>query len=541
MLNTWPTSLSVSTLFAALSLPLQNDLSVAAVWHNLRTAVRDENVISITVVIVALSMLLLLRVPAQRPRVRTAWALFGSSLLLLVLASVLTAMGLLSGAQATYWTALFLGSIALVNLTSLAVFDVALNLVHVSTPRILRDLLVACAYIGAAFVLLARHGVSFSGIITTSAVLTAILGFSMQDTLGNIMGGLALQLEKTISMDDWIQVDQLVGKVKEIRWRHTAIETRDWDTVVIPNSMLMKGRVVVWGRRIGEPVQHRRWVWFNVGFQATPTEVITAVDEALQAEPLFNVARAPKAHCILMDFKESYCRYAARYWLTDLAVDDPTDSLVRTRIYFALKRASISLALPAQNVFITEDSEARREMQQQQNIAHRLQALAKAELFHTLNEAECLAIAQRLQPAPFTKGEAILRQGEEGHRLYLIITGSARIDIATPGIPRKTIARLQAGDFFGEMSLMTGEKRSATVIALEDAECYRLDKEAFHDILHQRPEIAEHISHVLARRSLELQAARDGLDAEAHLRNMHHHTQRDIFARILDFFGVHDS
>ena len=541
MLTTWTTSLSLPALFTSISLSFQNGLGFADIWHNLHTAVRDENIISVTVVLIALSLLLLLTVPFQRPRIRTAWALFGSSLLLIVLASVLTSLSLLSGAQAAYWAALFLGSIALINLTSLAVFDVALNLAHVSVPRILRDLLVACAYIGVALVLLARHGVSLSGIITTSAILTAILGFSMQDTLGNIMGGLALQLEKTISVEDWIQVDQIVGKVKEIRWRHTAIETRDWDTVVIPNSTLMKGRVAVWGRRMGEHVQHRRWVWFNVGFQAAPTEVINAVDEALQAEPISNVAHTPRAHCILMDFKESYCRYAVRYWLTDLAIDDPTDSLVRIRIYFALKRASISLALPAQNVFITDDSEARQEMQRQQEIAHRLEILAKAELFHTLNEAELLTIARHLQPAPFTKGEAILRQGEEGHRLYLIITGTAQVEIAAPGIPRKTISRLQAGDFFGEMSLMTGEKRSTTVIALEDVECYRLDKEAFHNILHQRPEIAEHISHVLARRSLELQAARDGLDAEAHLRNMHHHTQVDIFARILDFFGMHGS
>jgi small-conductance mechanosensitive channel len=424
-----------------------------------------------------------------------------------------------------------------VNLASLVVFDIALTLTHLHTPRILRDLVVACAYIGVGFVLLAHHGVSLTGLITTSAVLTAVLGFSLQDTLGNIMGGLALQMEKTINVGDWVRVDQQVGRVKEIRWRHTALETRNWDTLVIPNSILMKGQVLVLGRRTGQPVLHRQWVYFNVDFRIAPTEVISAVNDALQAEPIPGVAEEPRAHGILFDFKESYCQYAVRYWLTDLAADDSTDSLIRTRIYFALKRHGIPLSIPAQSVFVTEDSAVHRDLHLEKEVAHRLAALAGVELFHTLNEDERHVLAERLHPAPFAKGEAMTRQGAEAHSLYIITKGSAEVAISVAEAPRKTIATLHAGDFLGEMSLLTGDKRSATVVALEDVECYRLNKEAFHDILQQRPEIAEHIAHVLARRRMEQEAAREGLDAEARRLHMQH-TQGDIFARISAFFGL---
>lgn len=319
--------------------------------------------------------------------------------------------------------------------------------------------------------------------------------------------------------------------------RHTALETRNWDTLVIPNSILLKGQVLVLGRRTGQPVLHRQWVYFNVDFRFAPTDVLTAVDDALQAEPIPGVAQEPKAHCILCDFKESYGHYAVRYWLTDLAVDDPTDSLIRTRIYFALKRHGIALSIPAQSVFVTDDSETHKGLHLQKEIAHRLAALASVELFHTLHEDERRVLAERLHPAPFAKGEAMTRQGAEAHTLYMITKGSAAVDIAVAGAPRKTIARLPAGDFFGEMALMTGDKRSATVVALEDVECYRLDKEAFYDILQKRPAIAEHISHVLARRRLEQEAAREGLDAEARHLQMQQ-TQGDIFARISAFFGL---
>ena len=125
-------------------------------------------------------------------------------------------------------------------------------------PQIAQDLIIALVYIAIAIVLLSESGVDFRGIVATSAVLTAVIGFSLQDTLGNIMGGMALQMEHTIRVGDWIRVDDLEGKVKEIRWRQTSVETRNWDTIVIPNSVLMKGKVTLLGRRAAFPVQQRR-------------------------------------------------------------------------------------------------------------------------------------------------------------------------------------------------------------------------------------------------------------------------------------------
>ena len=99
------------------------------------------------------------------------------------------------------------------------------------------------------------------------------------------------------------------------------------------------------------------------------------------------------------------------------------------------------------------------------------------------------------------------------------------------------IATLHAGDFFGEMGMMTGEPRSATVIALSDVECYRVDKDAFHNILRSRPEIAEDISEVLARRRVELDAAREDLNEEAKRARMRKH-QGDLLQRIRNFFAL---
>jgi CRP-like cAMP-binding protein len=135
------------------------------------------------------------------------------------------------------------------------------------------------------------------------------------------------------------------------------------------------------------------------------------------------------------------------------------------------------------------------------------------------------------------KGEVMTRQGAEAHWLYILTKGSAEVTLSLASGENKRVSLLQAGDFFGEMSLLTGEPRSATVKALEDSECYRLDRQAFEDILRARPEITQHLSEVLARRQVELEAVRHDLDAAAQAK-MIQHQQRSIFDSIYKLFKL---
>jgi len=270
-----------------------------------------------------------------------------------------------------------------------------------------------------------------------------------------------------------------------------------------------------------------------------PTEVIRVVTDALVTNPVEGSAAEPPPNVVLMDFKESYCLYAARYWLTDLAKDDPTDSLVRGRIYFALQRADIPLSVPALTAFVESRDQERAKLHHEHEIAERLSALdlARVELFREMNDGERRVLAERLRYAPFMKGELMTRQGAEAHWLYLITKGSGEVIVSTDAGVHKTVSILHAGDFFGEMSLLTGEPRSASLKALEDSECYRLDRQAFGDILHGRPEIAHYLSELLARRKVEIEAVRHDLDAAARAA-MIKGQQQSIFDKIHKIFGL---
>lgn len=511
-------------------------------WQHLQQASHSGGAfVWVTLLFFVVAFILFALLPRERFRIRTALLLFVLSLAGLVSAAgSATRGGNANGSfyRWTTWASLLLQGFAFVGVASSLVFDILLASIRLRPPRILRDLILAFAYIVVAITSLSIINVDVTGIVATSAVITAVIGLSFQDTLGNMMGGMALQMEKTIGVGDWIRINELEGLVKEIRWRHTSIETRNWDTAVIPNSLLMKSQVLVLGRRAGSPRQHRQWVHFNVDFRYSPPDVIDTVQSALRAEPIPNIARSPQPDCILLDFKESYAHYAVRYWLTDLAADDPTNSVIRTRIYFALRRVDIPFSMPAHSIFVTDDDASRRQRKSREEITDRTDAIGELELFATLTDDERRKLASGLKYAPFVRGEAMTRQGAEAHWLYLITKGEAEVRVSIDGSKSsERVATLNAGDFFGEMGLMTGEPRSATVIALTDVECYRLDKETFQATLMSRPEIAEDISDILARRRVELETTREGLTDEAKKLRIRHH-QIDLLKRIQNFFTL---
>jgi len=456
--------------------------------------------------------------------------------------ALLVAVGVPGAARVSREVTELFGLITAVNLGVLVLFDLGLSALGVSFAPFLASLAVVVADVTAVVISLRHLGLDFSSILATSALLSTVTAFSLQGTLANVVGGLALQLDDSVHVGDWVQLENgKQGKVKEIRWRFTVLETRDWDTLIVPNATILASTVAILGKRQGQPLQHRMWVYFNVDFRYSPADVIEAVNTGLQAAPIEGVATDPKPHVICYDFakdgRDSFAYYAVRYWLTDLARDDPTSSKVRERVFTALKRADIPLAMPATHVWVEQDAD-NRVRRQQAEAERREAALNGVDFLRTLRDAERTYVAQRLKYALFAPGETVTRQGAVAHWLYIIISGVAEVRVKIEGTD-KPVAKVQAPGFVGEMGLMTGEPRSATVVALTEVECYRLDKEALNKIMAGRPEIAQEISGLMAHRSVELKAVREDLDAEAKRRALEAEHRR-LMGTIKRFFGLDD-
>lgn len=429
-----------------------------------------------------------------------------------------------------------------IRFSGLLLFRLITPLFRIETPRILEDVTIIVAYGAWAMLRMRYAGVEVSHLFATSAVITAVVAFAMQDTLGNVLGGLAIHLDHSVEIGDWIVVEGVSGRVVDIRWRYTKIATRNGEKVVVPNGHLMKNRftvVGIYGGSNGQATSWRRWVWFNVSLDHPPGRVIAICERAVVDAHIANVADTPPPSCVLMEFGQGFARYAVRYWLTDAQFDDPTDSAVRIHLHAALERARISLAIPAEARHIIKENAAHEQAVAVRELRRRIDVLTGVDLFCKLSDEEKKALAAHLIHAPFIKGDIITRQGAHAHWLYMITAGEVEVWLES-GEEKRLLATLQSGNVFGEMGLMAGEPRGATVVAKTDTECYRLDKMGLEQIMRARPAIADEISRILVARMAELEQLRADID-ESSLTKRRLARQASVLGRIRHYFGINQA
>jgi len=489
----------------------------------------------ITLAALVLSGLLLRLRPHERSvYLNTLW-LFLAGVIVAGLAALLDLI-VPSMAGTLYAIGRIASAIALIRLVGFFAFRLVLPAAARNLPRIVEDLIIVIVYVVYGFVQLRAAGVDLSSLVTTSAILTAVIAFAMQDTLGNVLGGLAIQADNTVQVGDWVRVDgELVGQVRDIRWRSTLIETSNWETVVIPNSSIMKGRVAILGKREGAPVQWRRTLDFMVDPRVPPARIIASVNEEMRDVPIANVARHPAPNTVLHGFQDGNLLYHLRYFLTDLLEDEMTDSMVRVHLFASLQRAGIRIAERQHTVHAVSRDEAHADAVRKREIGRRLEMLRGVDLFSVLSDEEMNEIADRVQYAPFARGDVITKQGNVAHWLYIVAFGEAEVRYEPPYGEAQVLGALRAGQFFGEMALLTGEARSATVVAKTDVECYRLDRAAFQGLLLKRPEIADGMSRVISSRKPELERVRELFATQPVASPAE---QADLLTRIRRFFGL---
>lgn len=506
----------------------------------------------------------MLRIPFLSPE--APYAIIALALLLMVILRPLRAMrpslintsvfflacligdmlaGLVSGGStsrtAAGWLrqlAVFGEGLAVIRFAGLAFFNVALPRVNLRISGILGDILVIVGYVGWAFFRLNLAGVELSHLFATSAILTAVLAISMQDTLGNLLGGVALQMDNSLEIGDWIRIDDLSGQVTDIQWRFTALLTRNGEKVVVPNSQLMKGRYYVLCDKHQSLPGWRRSIGFNVDLAIPPGKIIDLVQTDIADANIPNIALQPAPNCVLMDFGPGYAHYVLRYWLLNPKLDDPTDSDVRVHILATLQRNGVRLATDDHTIHLVEEGAKHRKEVESRELLRRLQAIDGIELFTRLSDTEKRHLAEHLVKAPFARGDIITRQGAIAHWLYIMVSGEAEAWWQPPEGARRLLETRGPGSVFGEIGLMTGAPRRATVVASTNVEAYRLDKAGFQSIIEQRPELADMLSSILERRLQRFAELEQGYTQGQNELVRNTPGSADIGRKIRDFFGL---
>ncbi len=355
-------------------------------------------------------------------------------------------------------------------------------------PNIVQDaVIVVLTFLATTFVL------RDTGIVAASAASAVVVGFALQDTLGNAIAGLAIQIEKPFRVGHWIKVGDHVGVVEEITWRATKLRTRAGAFVIVPNSVISKEAIV----NFNEPV---RPVRFSIDIGATygksPNEVREALFEAVRRS-----ARAlsePKPVVHLVDFGNSAIVYRVKFWVAEFSEEDAALDEVRTAIYYSFARHGIEIPYPIQVEYSRDEAPAALPSDAVAG------ALARVDLFAVLDDEARAQLAGRTIERVFGAGEVIVRQGETGGSLFVVHRGEVVVRLEPDG---REVARTQPGGVFGEMSLLTGDPRTATVAAAKDSVVLEIDAEALRDVVLSRPDAIAAISRLVVERRAGLDAA----------------------------------
>jgi len=353
-------------------------------------------------------------------------------------------------------------------------------------PVILQDAIVI------GLILLASTFLS-QQLVTTSAVSAVVLGFALQDTLGNAFAGLAIQSEKPFQVGHWIRVGEHEGRVADVTWRATKLRTKAGNLVILPNNVVSKEPIV----NYSEPTApFRLEVEVGASYLVPPNKVKAALMEALRRSS--RVMPTPTPEVLLVAFADSAITYRVRFWIEDYGADELSRDEVRTAIYYSFQRHDIEIPWPIQ----IEYSKEWKEPDVNDKVAEEERLLADVDLFATLAPELRHQIAVSAPMAVYGSGETVVRQGEPGQSMFVVLSGSVSV-ILEPS--RQEVARIQRGGYFGEMSLLTGEPRSATVLAVGDVVVVEIAADLFRRIAAVHPEAIEKIgmAAVVRRAGLE--------------------------------------
>ncbi len=403
---------------------------------------------------------------------------------------------------------------------------------HMTVPRLMVDLFNFVALVIVALAVLNRvFQVDLSGLLVTSTVLSAVIGLALQDMLSNIIAGLALQIERPFAVGDWVYVGDKEGQVAQMNWRTLTLRTRDNHNIFLPNASAARQDIVNYSRPT--PLQ-RLHVQVGVAYRHPPGLVKDVLVRA--AIGVEGVAAAPAPEAIVTGYGDFAIQYDLRYYIGDYARVEQIRDAVTTRVWYELRRADMTIPFPIREVTmraLPEDHEARAQERLRREV---FAALRPLPLFAPLSDAQIEQLVRGAALQRYTAGEALVQQGEAGDSLFVIKSGKVRVEVRGENAPATTLDELGPADFFGEMSLLTGEPRSASVIAGTETEVVVVDKPDLAAVITADGSVLEALTLALEARMRS--AAERVAASTGPLRDRALSQHAALVARIRRFFGV---
>jgi small-conductance mechanosensitive channel len=390
-------------------------------------------------------------------------------------------------------------------------------------PSYVRDLTTTLVYFAFGIAVLRFiFRIDLASILTTTTVLTAAVAFAMQTSLANIVSSFYVQNDRNMRRNTWVSLPEhdITGEIVNVGFRYTTLRTIDNQKIMVPNNYIMQNIVRTLGTRgDGEKVAVHLKV--GLGYDLPPEKAIGIIATILSREE--HIAKDPGPLVIVSGFLDSAIEYDLKYYLDDYSSHWRTRGSVMNKIWYAITREGYSVPFPHREVIVKTPRDPFS-----LDARTVLAALKRTEILQSLEEEEFQRLADRVHVRVFTTGEVVVRQNDEGESLFIVMRGGLNVHV--DGTP---VGNLRERDIFGEMSLLTGQNRKATVTAASEVHLVEISKGDIEPVIRGNPKLLEKLSAILAER--------EGVNVELRRTAEPQRTVagKDVFlAKLKAFFGL---
>lgn len=376
-------------------------------------------------------------------------------------------------------------------------------------------------------------GYSVTGLWATSGVIGIIIGLALQSMIADVFSGLAINVDRPFTIGDWIRVqprgsDPLIGRVEEVSWRATRLCSIDNVMHILPNNLL--GVLAV--TNLSRPQSRSRFaLTFRVDHSVAHERVLRILEAAVRDA---GVLEDPPPQVRIDDVSENGVVYCVYFWLEPVEISPRRGRhQVAASVLKHLSAAGIALAHPKRDLSVTPPRVVELDLDRDQAALVR-----RVSLFSGLEDDEVERLAASVTRRRFESGQVVFEKDDPGDSMFLVVEGLLAVLVPVEGRSEPLrVGHLGGGDFFGEMSLLTGEPRSATVCAVTDALVFEIEKPHVQELITDRPEVVRQLSRVVAERQAANLAALDRTDDDGRAPEATGLADR-LFERITRFFGA---
>jgi small-conductance mechanosensitive channel/CRP-like cAMP-binding protein len=361
---------------------------------------------------------------------------------------------------------------------------------YISPP--LRKVIDITAFIVAGLIIL-RYVLHFNPLtlVAIPTIAGAGIAFALQDTLKTFIAGVGLG--KLIRIGEWIIFQDKSGQVVDINWARTVLKAGDGSLIYIPNSQLQTNSFTNFsaGRQ-----PHCATLKVGVSFRTPPTRVKQILrDCALNID---GIMYSPPPAVQLLQFGDSAIQYALNFWVADYGKLDDLRDEVATRVWYSFEREGVEMPHPIRTVHLRPEAEEKA-----QNYDEIVAALRHWDLAEIFGEGDLKDLAESARIRIFMPGESLIKQGDQGSSVFLLLDGQLEIHAQTND-KQNIVATLKPHQACGEMSLLTGAPRTATVRAKGPVEVLEIRKEGLQKVLYRSPAAADRLAEIVTSRQAAL-------------------------------------